>query len=275
MYKHISELTRHIFEKALKETSPNHVSVGGVGSENYEYAYYNPHNARFYFKYIKNQGSGRGWLSDFRTINKSELCLDDFNGCRIVVKKNLIEVTNKIDKERRFKIFGSADDRHNKCVDAVATLWKEAVAVLKEFIKIYPFDSDCVCVKEWIPDNKILHDKIIDSVPNDVTFRNEVVKKVYNDIPKNVEVSSPAQASNTFRNLALYDYAPMIATELEELRKDIMKGVPFVNPLESVQMDIKEFPNDVFKQSEPIEKLSNKDKELLSFWFFKEFGVRV
>ena len=260
------------FKDSPSETNKNHVSVGGVGCEDYSYAFYNPHNARFYFKYINNRGVGGGRLDSLRIINKVEFCADDFGSCRVVVKKNFIEVTNKIDKDRRFKIFGSADNRYDLCVEAVAVLMREASVVVKNFVSFYGLDSDCVCVKEWIPDNKILHDKIIDSVPSDITFRNDVVKKVYNTAPKNVEVSSPVQASNTFRNLALYDYAPMIASELESLRKDIMSSKPFVSSLESVQMDIKEFPDDVFKVREPIERLSDVDKSLLSFWLFDEFG---
>jgi len=272
MYKHIKKLTKPIFDKALKETSKNHVSVGGVGSENYQYAYYNPHNARFYFNYINTEGSGRGRFDDMRIINKSEFCHDDFFGCRVVVKKNKIEITNKIDKERRFKISGSADDRYKQTVDAVAVLEREVIATLKEFIKVYPVSSDCVCVKAWIPDNKILHDKIIDSIPQEITFRNDVVKKVYNTAPSNVEVSSPVQASNTFRNLALYDYAPMIAEELESLRVEIMKGVPLVNPLESVKLGISQFPDDIIASHDNITSLCDSDKASLTEWLFSEFG---
>ena len=268
----VKRLVTPIFNKALKETSKNHVSVGGVGSENYQYAYYNPHNARFYFNYIKTEGSGGGRLEDLRIINKSEFCHENFLGCRIVVKKNKLEITNKINKDRRFKISGSAEDRYKQTVEAVAVLECEVIATLKEFIKVYPVDSDCVCVKAWIPDNKILHDKIIDSIPQEVTFRNDVVKKVYNTKPSNVEVSSPVQASNTFRNLALYDYAPMIAEELENLRSEIMKGVPLVNPLENVKLGIVCFPDDVIACSDDIIALSDFDKALLSEWLFSEFG---
>lgn len=272
MRAQVKRIVTPIFNKALKETFKNHVSVGGVGSENYQYAYYNPHNARFYFNYINTEGSGRGRFDDLKIINKSEFCHDSFFGCRVVVKKNKIEITNKIDKERRFKISGSADDRYSQTVEAVAVLEREVIATLKEFIKVYPVSSDCVCVKVWIPDNKILHDRIVDSIPQEITFRNDVVKKVYNTSPSNVEVSSPVQASNTFRNLALYDYAPMIAEELESLRAEIIKGSPLMNPLENVKLGIVCFPDDVFKHSDDIVALSDFDKALLTDWFFYEFG---
>lgn len=212
-----------------KEIDLNHISVVGVGLDDYSYAFYNPHNARFYFDFAK-------WNFkpdfSFSRINGSELCLKDFNSCRVVVKKNLIEITNKVNKDRVFKIDGSSDQRKNQVIDAVSKLELECIDVLKEFIKLYGGSSSFVCVKSWIPDNKILHDKIVDSIPNDVTFRNDVVKKVYNTIPKNVEVSSPASASNTFRNLALYDFAPIIASEINSLHSAFDRfTIDALNPL--------------------------------------------
>jgi len=272
LYKQISALTKPIFEDSLKEVSKNHVSVGGVGIDNYEYAFYNPHNARFYFDYIKTDPLTDPRLSSLETINKSEKRIEDFFGCRIVVKKNKIEVTNKVDKERRFRIDGSAVNRHNQCVEAVATLEREAIASLKEFIKAFGGSSSFVCVKMWIPDNKILHDKLVDSIALENTFRNDVVKKVYNSEPKNVEYSSPAYTSNAFRNMGLHDYAPIIASELECLRSEIMKQKSFLSPLEEIKLSIDKFPDDVFRAKEPIMKLSESDRELLSFWFFEQFG---
>lgn len=272
MYQRVKKIVTPVFEEALKEISKNHVSVGGVGVKDYSYAYYNPHNARFYFKYLKNRPSTDPRLSGLRIINKSELCHDNFMGCRVVIKKSLIEVTNKVDKERRFKISGSAADRYSQTVDAVAVLECEVIAALKEFVIVYGGDSDCVCVKMWIPDNKILHDKIVDSLPAELTFRNDVVKKVYVDVPSNVEVSSPVQAAHTFRNLALYDYAPMIASELESLRKDIMESKPLMSSLESVKLGVVCFPVDVLNSDIAISSLSEVDKVCLTDWLFETFG---
>ena len=274
--KHVRELVEKAVGNIPNAKKNNHVSVGGVGSKDYEFAYYNPHNARFYFRYLKNQGVGRGRLSELRVINKSEFCHNDFFGCRVVVKKELIEITNKVDKDRRFKISGSADLRREQVVDAVAVLEREAIAVLKEFVKRFSGESDFVCVKMWIPDNKILHDRIVDSIPADVTFRNEVVKKVYLTSPSNVEVSSPVQAANTFRNLALYDYAPTIAKELEEIRSAVMsRPASFVSTLESLKMDVRVFPDDVLEREREVLQLNDAEKAEFTDWFFDEFGVGV
>ena len=226
----LSKVHEHI--NTPSETNKNHVSVGGVGSSNvvdYSYSFYNPHNARFYFDFFK-------WnfkpTVGFVTINGSELCLRDYFGCRIVVKQKLVEVTNCISKDRRFKIDGSVDNRKCQVVDAVATLEREAIAILRKFVSEFGGSSSFVVVKSWIPDNKILHDKLIDSIPVDVTFRNDVVKKVYRDLPSNVEVSSPGLAANTFRNLALFDFAPDIAANISSLNLAFDRfSIEALNPL--------------------------------------------
>lgn len=196
-----------------KETNKNHVSVGRVGSD-FSFAFYNPHNARFYFKF--NKWNFKPDMLRFKTINSTELFIE-FLDCRIVVKKNLIEICNKINTERRFTISGSLDDRSLAVKKAEEILENEVIVVLKEFIKSFGGSSDFVCVKRHIPDNKILHDKIVESIPVDVRFRNEVVKKVYNDIPINVEFSNPIYAANYFRNAGLFDFAPEIANQLKAI----------------------------------------------------------
>lgn len=201
-----------------QETGKNHVSVGRVGSvDDYSYAFYNPHNARFYFEFKK--WNFKPDMLKFKFINSKELMLE-FMDCRIVVKKHLIEIVNKINKERRFVIDGSLENIHKATVKAIAILEQESIIVLKEFIKVYGGTSDCICVRSHVPDNKILHDKIVDSVPDEVTFRNDVVKKVYKTNPKNIEVSTPAQASKTFRNLALFDFASEIAEQLKAIHDE-------------------------------------------------------
>jgi Zn finger protein HypA/HybF involved in hydrogenase expression len=192
-----------------KETNKNHVSL----VSDYKYSFYNPHNSRFYFNYSREGSVGVG----LKVINHSELCLEEYKGCRIVIKKYLIEITNKINSKRLFKIEGDIDKRKELVIEAVKTLELESIDVLKEFIKEYGGSSDYICKKVWIADNKILHDKIIDTLPIEQTFRNEVVKKVYKELPLSVEYSDPSYSANAFRNLGLYDYAPQIADEISNL----------------------------------------------------------
>lgn len=231
--------------------------------DDYSYAFYNPHNARFYFEFKK--WNFKPDMLRFKYINSKELMIE-FLDCRIVVKKNLIEIVNKINTERRFKIDGSLDNIHKATVKAIAILEQESISVLKEFIKTYGGTSDCVCVGRHVPDNKILHDKIVDSVPDEVTFRNDVVKKVYKTVPKNIEVSTPAGASKTFRNLALFDFAPEIAEQLKGIRderlefsKSLALYTEQINlhlKVEQRQLEVQEEMLKTFKQ-EKVRKLKS------------------
>lgn len=214
---YVDDKVKSIVEKAVasvaipSEANKNHVSVEGVGVD-YSYSFYNPHNARFYFLFDR---FGFKPTVGFETINGRELCLRCYGGCRVVVKKRMIEIVNTVDSKRRFRIDGSEDNRARQVIDANAVLEREAVEVLRSFVREFGGVSDFRCVRVWIPDNKILHDRLVDSLPVDLRFRNDVVKKVYNDVPLNVEYSSPVSASNAFRNLGLMAYSPEIASRLD------------------------------------------------------------
>lgn len=204
--------------KVPNETPDNHIVGGRVGGGRYEFIFYNPHNAHFYFNFVK--WNFRPDLLIFRKVNRSEFVLDDFLGCRIVVKKDLIEVTNKVEKERRFKIEffnGKIDDA---VLEAEALLEKESILVLKEFIKLYGGSSDFVCVKRFIPDNKLLHDRVIDSLPLDARWNDDVSKKVYNSPPLNIELKKPLYVARYVRNAALLEFAPDIVKELDLIRDE-------------------------------------------------------
>lgn len=301
-----------VFRRVLKETSKNHVSVGGsvggregVGSEGYDYSFYNPHNARFYFLFDKSEGFNPGGLVGvgFRIINGRELCLDDWRGFRFVVKKRMIEVTNKRDSKRVFKIEGNAGERHEQVVGAVALLEREAVLGLRDFVSVFGGGSDFVVRKSWIPDNKILHEELVDSVGEKVTFRNDVVKKVYRDKPLNVEFSDPVFASNYFRNVGLRYYAPEIVSGLDGVRDEFVRFerealLPlteqiklhlavqsetlavlgemkaFFKPKKSLKvlMGLIRCLDDLWVYRDDVAVLGLSEREKLSVWLFERFG---
>jgi hypothetical protein len=264
--RYVRRITRPIFLKSAQEMPNNHVLVGGVQPE-FSYSVYNPHNARFYFRYDKstlNQGGG-GLV--YKGKN-NEIIFRDFHNCRIVIKKRQLEVTNKINSSRKFVISGTSEEIDLKIKEAVATLEKEAIAVLKLFVAQYAGKTDFVCIKVWIPDNKITHDKIIDSIPKEMTFRNDVVKKVYNDLPSSIEVSTPAQASQTFRNLALHDYAPEITKAIDSLKEDLKKEI---NPLAWLKANCATV-DDIIKNKDRVMYLSDDQKKELSLWTFENLG---
>lgn len=198
-----------------KEMNKNHVLGGRVGSD-YSYAFYNPHNARFYFNF--NKWNFKPDMLRFKTINSTELCID-YLDCRIVVKKFKIEITNKINTERRFTIWLESESENKAVEKANKIIEDEVISVFKSFISEFGGSSDFSFTKH-IPDNKILHDLIIDKLPKDMRFRNEVVKKEYNTEPSNVEFANPVYASNYFRNAGLRLFAPEIDSRLKAIEDE-------------------------------------------------------
>lgn len=269
--KKTSEKINKILTSDLpKETKKNHVSVGGVGSKfDDSFSFYNPHNARFYYKFSKNNFSveGTGGVGSLKLINTSELCNPSFFNCRVVVKKNFIEITNQVDKERIFTIDGNAKNRRLQVVKAVAVLERECVDVLKKFIVSYGGFSDLECVKFWIPDNKI-YDKFIDeNIPLKQTFRNDVVKKVYLEKPNNVEYSDPSFSANALMNMGLYDYAPEIALELNKLNI-------FYNPVRFLKDCLKD-KLDICNYPDIVNVLSADERLDIENFIFEKFGGKV
>jgi uncharacterized protein YutE (UPF0331/DUF86 family) len=151
--------------------------------------------------------------------------------CRIVVKKFKIEITNKINTERRFTIWLESENEAKLVEKANQIITDEVLNVFKHFISEFGGSSDFSFTK-FIPDNKILHDLIIDKLPKDMRFRNEVVKKEYNTDPSNVEFANPVYASNYFRNAGLRLFAPDISDKLERLNTEFNRfEIEALNPL--------------------------------------------
>lgn len=194
-----------------KKDNPTHVLGGRVGVG---YSCYIPHNARFYFNFDKFSFNPS---FEFKNINSgAELILESFMGCSFRIKRSSVEVVNKVDSKRVFRIEGSASERKVQVDNAIGTLRFEVIKALKCLIGKYGGVTDFVPFKSWIPDNKITNDRIIDSVPRDVTWRDDVSKKVYVD--SNVEFADPLFAANYFRNVGLNDFVPEIVNELKGLR---------------------------------------------------------
>jgi hypothetical protein len=222
----VEEHLQDIVQKNLdfpQETKKTPLSGGRVGSgvaesvKSYGYSVYNPHNSRFFFNYTW-VGSGRVGSGLVSQNSGSELRHDDFEGFRFVVKRKSIELTDRGAHERIFLIQGSSDERQAQVAAAKADMVAAASAALRKFVGRYGGRTDFVCFKALIFDNKIVHDKAIDAIPDAFTFRNDVVKKVY-PYEHNVEFSTPEYASNYFRNSGLSDFAPEIAARLEALEQ--------------------------------------------------------
>jgi len=194
---YVSKKVKPIFEKVLKETPKNRVSVGEVGFRR-RFVYYQPHNCRLYFDYIKP--SKPTYKGSVVVKNSSELMFkEDFMGCKVIIKKHQIEIINKIDVERRYRVF--LDNCNEEVINIISKKVHEGVLVLRELIKRFGGSSRFELKNLVVQDNKVEGDSFVDSIPLQTKFRNKVVKKVYGE--HNVEFSDPSFFANYLSNMAL------------------------------------------------------------------------
>lgn len=232
MRKHIEALARPIFEKALNETSSDRLSGGvpginKVGSP--RFCFYHPHNRRLYLDFNKDsfvtlpkqqpttrnkRGSGVVSHGDFRIVNHRELCLDNFRGCRIVVKKTQVEVTNKVEPDRKYVIvMDSREHIREQVFKIVEKKVFECLEALRLLIETYGGGSEFKILNSTDED-KVFNEKYIDMIPIKQRFYNAIVKKAYKE--PNVEFSNPVFTVNHLSNSALSDFSPEIANGLSD-----------------------------------------------------------
>lgn len=285
MREAVKRIVMPIFEKSLKETNKNRMSVGSVRSDVGDVVYYQPHNYKLWFDYskvsaflppsekvLKGLNTRRRLPRSrvFKLINHDkEFCFPDFLGCRIVVHKKTIEVVNKINHKQWFPIRVSDPDLIDARISEIISLKDdECRRVLEDFIGVVGGSSGFSIVNSY-GEHKVIGEDKIDLIPAKTRFHGDVVKKVYGE--KNVEFKTAAHAANYLSNRALESVVPAISDKLDEIMRGL-SGVPLVSGLEGVKMDVKVFPDDVFRFERDIKLLSDGDKFLLSNWFFEQFG---
>lgn len=232
--EHIRKLTKPIFDKVLQETPKNRVSVGGTVSKEDRFSYYQPHNCRLYFDFSKvgfvppKPFSGNVWYGvcfsygDYKVINVVEHSFDNFLGCKILVKRSQVEVTNKINVDRRYVIYHfPVEQVEEQILDVLVKKYNECFKALKKFIELFGGGSDFNLLRLRV-ENKLEREEVIDLLPLSMKFQNRLVKKVYNE--RNVEFSSPVLACNYLSNSALGSVTPELKQELGDLRGVVSKG---------------------------------------------------
>ena len=215
--QHIRRIVKPIFDKVLQEIDKNPMTVGNQGIKSPKYCLYNPHNFRRYYDFCKGNfhpdkphlDHGRGTFPvEHKIINKNEHTFDHFHNCRITVKRSQVEIINKIQVKRYYKIqLENVDYLKPQIGLIVAKKEKECIKVLKEFIKVYGGISKFKLLN-WHSEDKIMGEDIIKKIPLKMKFHTDVVKKVYNE--PNVEFSDPAFVSNYLRTRALEDRMDVI-----------------------------------------------------------------
>jgi hypothetical protein len=225
--------------KVLKETQRNHVSVG-VGSVSKPYSLYQPHNYRLYFDFDKSTfklpTEVRGSVL-FHIQNTTEVCFDNYLDFRIVIKRTQIELTNR--SNRWHLIYTEpVEGIIPQIEEVIKELDSSAVIVLKKFMLEFGGHSTLTILNST-NENKVKSESAIDKIPQNLTFRNEQVKKVY--MESNVEFSSPVYVANYLSNRAVEAVTPEISARLDSIRDNITRFQDSaLNPLtEQIRLHLK------------------------------------
>lgn len=257
----VKSRVRSIVDKALSELdksdkvpcagSHNLVRGGFVEKSAFDYVLYQPHNYRRYFNFswdgfsIINLGQKRG-CNNYKVINNHEVYVSDFHGCGIRIKKNTVEVTNKIESHKWFKIdLGNELLIKQQFKELHSLKDGECGRVLACFISEYGGVSDCISYKRTF-EQKIMRERAVDNIPIGMTFQNPIVKKVYKE--HNVEFLSPEGAETYLCNRAIEKISPEIASILGRLERanllTFLKG-----NIKCVQDVLEQFKDDVLRLS--------------------------
>ena len=222
--KHVSDICNTHWDKVLKETQSNHTMVVHKSKKTITPSLYNPHNYRLYLNFTKNkykpkEGMVGVWSGKFKNYGKEFTVLGD--GVRITIKKTQVEVINKLSEQQWFIINRTKAKKEEG--ELLSKIDKKCINSLKKFIKTYGGHCDFVILKrEGRPylnlftkcDNKVKNEPFIDTLPSEMTFETDVVKKWYHH-PGEVEFKTPLHAAQHLENSALNEFAPEIVNELK------------------------------------------------------------
>ena len=110
---------------------------------------------------------------------------------------------------------GDIDKRKQQIMEIHEKKINESVRALNAFIEAYGGKSNFKLLRIWC-EEKIMKDKPIDSLPVDMFFKAQNVKKDYNE--PNIEYfGDPIGAANYFSNRGIEDIAPKISNSLNQL----------------------------------------------------------
>jgi len=270
----IDTATSNIFDEFLSAPSKNPMSVGSgsvrcVSQD--KQVLYKPHNYKLYFDFSKNglllpQKKGlytRGSVTcSFRIINSVEPEFSDFFGCRVVVHKKTIEITNKLDFDKWYPIkFGSRIEIEGQVRSVVEQKDIECRAALNRFLDIFGGFSKGTIINVH-SEEKIMSEDFIDMIPRKMKLHSPLVKKVYEE--PNVEFNDSVSVVNYLENRAIESVAPDIVYALKLLA---LKVTP---ALEKVKEKIAKL-DDVFSLENEIYVLPLDDRLVLSEWIALKF----
>lgn len=291
--EHINSIINPIFNRFLKnnenlkqvpkETSSNHTMVGKYGSKTYQTvtpSLYNPHNYRLYFsftkaKFIPQEGKVGVWFGYLKNHGKEFTTIGE--GIRVTIKKTQAEIINKLSEEEWFLV--NRARAKEEFIGILTKIDEKCITSFKKFIKIYGGSSNFVLLKRECNglmilntkcDNKVMQEPFIDSLPLDMTFETDIVKKVYKK--PNVEFKEPIYAARYLENSALQEFNPVISNCLKVLIDDFSQLKPILNDLtEQIRIHLvveKKQLNNQIIMNKSLRLLNRKlSQERLIKWF--------
>lgn len=224
--REVDDFVREVVEKVvnetgvLSETSLNRVSVGLVQDGSVKSLWWQPHHFRLYFDFNKTFFNQSKPTLEFggHPINSTEFEIPDFMNHRIVIKKNLIELGNKIDHKKWYSIrldSTASVQQYDICVKKA----RESIHVLKEFVKRFGGVSNFRLMNfryQW----KVMNEEVVDKLPLKLAYNATLTSKVYNE--KNIEGDEPMASINYIENAALKTVQPEINKRLDRIDSDLL-----------------------------------------------------
>lgn len=198
--------------------------VGRSGESNQVKASIQPHNYRLYFDFYKGKSfnPNRRLTNgvEYKTLNYgSEHFFKNYKDCNFKIRKDSIEVTNKIDHKDWYDVSKSL--AHSEIFKIINNKNQETLEVLKDFIRYFGGTSKFILLN-FFCEIKVKNEKFIDRIPIKLSFHTPIVKHLYKE--QSVEYIGSNSVDNTIRyleNSALNDFAPELVKVLKDINNKI------------------------------------------------------
>ncbi len=233
----IEKITTPIFNKVLSENSNNPMRGGRVQKAKEIKWLWQPHNHRLYFNFNKKNYKPVTTLPiykypsfKFKSLNyDSEHHYINFNNCRIIIRKNSVEVINKSYERQWVLCTAYSNTQIKEIIDKrVNRLNQEGINALKGLIRLCGGISDCKILK--VRGEHGIHGiEYLDKIPDDMIIHDTIFKKVYK---RKVEFYDPANIKNTVSNFALKEFAPEISNSINGLSSKFDKFIDEFLPIQ-------------------------------------------
>jgi hypothetical protein len=260
LQEYIDKIVTPIFNKVLQEKEPNRMMVGTGNQKEYKFLW-QPHNYRLYFLFDKTNfipptSKTIYKTRSFKLINYGkDYQFDNWENCKITIRKNQVEVINKShNKQWRLISANSIPQIKEKIDQVVSNLNQQAKSALNSLIKRFGGCSDLKIIK--IRGEHGIHGiDYLDKIPEDMIIHDTIFKKVYKG---KVEFYDPVNIKNTISNLALKDMSPEIAGAINDLgsRFDIL-GNKIMDMMEMRLKVDKELAINIKTHNKVFKKLDN------------------